>query len=476
MVAIGGGGAVVTTMLLTLLLNGLVGWYALSSGLVFEWRVERIWNTTCHGLEGMSGTGRSFKRGCKGAFIDGDTKTIYPKLREVFGDAQSFSALITPFGGQDVSSYTKFADKFAFAFMVPACSFEAAEDGRIRIRAGQVPVPDAYAHPGALQTLQAADSSTHLLTQAAPMVPDAYTDYQQGYQQQGNVWERALELLRGVPMARDLNGRVCRIPIESNHWFIAARTNGGKSSWIWSLVLGLEPAWRLGLVKFWGIDSKMIELSIGRDWWEHYADDDMSSVELLEQCVQDMHARARQMQGVRRMFTPSVETPLNVVVIDEMGYLSAYLSDKKLQTRANTAIAALLAKGRAPGYAVVGAVQDPRKEVCGFRDGFSIRIAGSLPAPMCDLVLGEGMYEAGAYVDRIPLSEPGVAYVIGEKTLKPVLVRAAWCDDTVIQQALLQPMRKAVSIDQLKTDDLGGQLDWNGKPLQQFRQFRYRTE
>ena len=105
----------------------------------------------------------------------------------------------------------------------------------------------------------------------------------------------------------------------------------------------------------------------------------------------------------------------------------------------------------------------------GFRDGFSIRIGGSLPAPMCDLVLGEGMYAAGAYVDRIPLSEPGVAFVISETTLKPVLVRAAWCDDTVIQQALLQPVRKAVSIDQLKTDDLSSQLDWNGQPLRQFR-------
>jgi S-DNA-T family DNA segregation ATPase FtsK/SpoIIIE len=185
-----------------------------------------------------------------------------------------------------------------------------------------------------------------------------------------------------------------------------------------------------------------------------------------------MHERSRQMQGIRRKFIPSVETPLNVVVIDEMGYLSAYLNDKKLQARANTAIAALLAKGRAPGYAVVGAAQDPRKEVCGFRDGFSIRIAGSLPAPMVDLVLGEGMYEAGAYCNRIPLTEPGVAYVISETTLKPVLVRAAWCDDAVIQQALLGPVRKAGSIDQLKTDDLSSQLDWNGQPLRQFRQFR----
>src|SRR5258706_13371619 len=80
-----------------------------------------------------------------------------------------------------------------------------------------------------------------------------------------------LALLKNVPMARDLNGRAWYMPIEGQHVFIAARTGGGKGSWIWSLVLGLEPAWRVGLVKFWGCDPKRLELAIGRDCWEHYA-------------------------------------------------------------------------------------------------------------------------------------------------------------------------------------------------------------
>ncbi len=144
MAATGGGGAVVTTVLLTLLVDGVVGYYALKQGLLFEWRVERIWKTTCSGLEGFTGVGRSFRKGLKGAYIDGDTKTIYPKLRQVNGTPDRWTGYITPFGGQDVSSYTKFAEKFAFAFMVPACSFEATVDGRIRIRAGQIPVPQIY--------------------------------------------------------------------------------------------------------------------------------------------------------------------------------------------------------------------------------------------------------------------------------------------------------------------------------------------
>ncbi len=450
--------------------------YATREALWFEMGKDRVFRRVCLGI-GFKGEAPSWKFGLMGR-LRGDTKIITPQLRDVHGTHEGWTGIVRFFDGQTIEKYTNHADAFALGFQVPFCTFELAENGLIRVRAGQVPVPDAYSHPGHVQALQGGGSA-QAVSQVVPMVPNVYTGYEQGYQQQGNVWAYELELLKGVPMARNMQGRTCRIPIESNHWFIAARTNGGKSSWIWSLVLGLEPAFRLGLVKFWGIDSKMIELAIGRGWFEHYADDDESSVELLEQCVRDMHERARQMQGVQRKFVPSVQTPLNVVVIDEMGYLSAYLSDKKMQARANTAIAALLAKGRAPGYAVVGCVQDPRKEVCGFRDGFSIRIAGSLPAPMVDLVLGEGMYAAGANCDRLPLTEPGVAYVISETTLKPVLVRAAWCSDSDIQGMLSgapaqsQPLLNTGGAAAQVKDEPTGQLDWNGQPLQQFP---YRVE
>jgi hypothetical protein len=81
-------------------------------------------------------------------------------------------------------------------------------------------------------------------------------------------------------------------------------------------------------------------------------------------------------------------------------------------------------------------------------------------------VLGDNMYEAGAYCDQIPLTEPGVAYVISETTLKPVCVRAAWVDDAAIQQVLLEPVR-ALDASLGKEESLSGQLGWNGEPLQQ---------
>ena len=73
---------------------------------------------------------------------------IYPHLREVYGTRDSWTGIVTPFAGQTVAEYTKQADAFALAFHVPFVTFGIAANGLISIRAGQVPVPDAYDHPG----------------------------------------------------------------------------------------------------------------------------------------------------------------------------------------------------------------------------------------------------------------------------------------------------------------------------------------
>src|SRR6266566_2714897 len=271
-----------------------------------------------------------------------------------------------------------------------------------------------------------------------------------------------LELLKAVPVARDIDGRWWHMPIEGQHVFLAGRTGGGKNSFTWSLVLRLAPAWRAGLVQFWGLDPKRVELAIGRGWWDFYADTDEDMVGLLEQCVVDMQARMAHMQGVRRCFMPSLETPLNVIIIDEMAYLSFYMADKRLRERADKAVRTLLSQGRAPGYAVVAAVQDARVEVCGYRNMFPLRIAGGLnEARQVDMVLGEGMHDAGAYCTRIPLGieGAGVAYVLdAEHMMKPLLVRAPWCDDAVIQRVLVSTGERVVSTgNQVKDEDLSGQ-------------------
>jgi DNA segregation ATPase FtsK/SpoIIIE, S-DNA-T family len=270
-------------------------------------------------------------------------------------------------------------------------------------------------------------------------------------------------LLKAVPVARDIDGKPFLMPIEGQHVFIAGRTGAGKNSWTWSLVLRLAPAWRAGLVRFYGCDPKKVELSIGRGFWERYGNTDEDMVSLLEQCVDDMQARLNQMQGVARAFTPSPATPLEIVIIDEMAYLSVYMPDKKLRERADKAIKTILTQGRAPGYALVGAIQDPRKEVVNYRDLFPLRIAGGLNEKnIVDLVLGDGAYAAGALCDQIPIGQAGagVAYVLdAEHSMKPRLVRAPWCSDEIIQRVLASVPRRAVDASRdVKDEQPAGQL------------------
>ncbi|HEY6542708.1 MAG TPA: hypothetical protein VIZ18_17320, partial [Ktedonobacteraceae bacterium] len=170
----------------------------------------------------------------------------------------------------------------------------------------------------------------------------------------------------------------------------------------------------------------------------------------------DMQARTAHMQGVRRYFEPSQNTPLMVIIVDELAYLSFYMADKKLRERADKAIRTILTQGRAIGYSLVAAVQDPRIETCAYRNLFPVRIAGGLnEAKQVDMVLGEGSHDAGALCEQIPLGPAGAgaAYVLDtERMMKPRLIRAPKCSDEVIR-ARLQQVTTATPKDE-RDDDM----------------------
>jgi S-DNA-T family DNA segregation ATPase FtsK/SpoIIIE len=82
---------------------------------------------------------------------------------------------------------------------------------------------------------------------------------------------------------------------------------------------------------------------------------------------------------------------------------------------------------------VVGALQDPRKETIPFRDLFPTRIALALvEAEQTDLVLGRGARQRGADCSRIPLTQPGTAWVWCDGETEPTRVRASWVSDVDI--------------------------------------------
>jgi S-DNA-T family DNA segregation ATPase FtsK/SpoIIIE len=150
-----------------------------------------------------------------------------------------------------------------------------------------------------------------------------------------------------------------------------------------------------------------------------------------------MHNRAGQFCGVTRTFTPSTAFPFLVVLIDEMAFITAYQPDRDLRRRAEAAIATLTSQGRSVGICVVGALQDPRKDVISLRNLFPNRIALRLDeSDQVDMVLGDGARDRGALADEIsplPLQGAGVGYVRLEATPDPVRVRAAYVSDDDIR-------------------------------------------
>jgi S-DNA-T family DNA segregation ATPase FtsK/SpoIIIE len=232
------------------------------------------------------------------------------------------------------------------------------------------------------------------------------------------------------------DGTPWRLRLLGSHVLIAGATGAGKGSIIWSLIRALLPGIVGGWVRVWACDPKRMELSFGRDLFAKYADQAAAMVELLEAAVAEMHQRASDFGGRTRTFTVSVAFPFLVVVIDELAFLTAYQPERDLRKRAEAAIATLTSQGRSVGVCVVGALQDPRKDVINLRNLFPTRIAMRLDeSDQVDMVLGDGARDRGALADQIsPLPEvgAGVAYVRLETSPDPVRVRAGHVTDADI--------------------------------------------
>jgi DNA segregation ATPase FtsK/SpoIIIE, S-DNA-T family len=244
--------------------------------------------------------------------------------------------------------------------------------------------------------------------------------------------------LAGLPVGRTEDGGPWLLRLLGTHVLIAGATGSGKGSVIWSAVRALLPAIVGGWCEVWALDPKRMELSFGRDLFARYADQAAEMVKLLEDAVAVMHDRAAQFGGITRTFTPSIVFPFLVVLVDEMAFITAYQPDRDLRRRAEAAIATLTSQGRSVGVCVVGALQDPRKDVISLRNLFPTRVALRLDeSDQVDMVLGDGARDRGALADEIsplPLTGAGVGYVRLEASPDPVRVRAAYVSDADIRE------------------------------------------
>ena len=218
------------------------------------------------------------------------------------------------------------------------------------------------------------------------------------------------------------------------------RNRAGKASLLWGLVRAMFPLLQGGLVRVLAADPKLMELAYGRVIFESYgsyAADPAAIAAMLDRAVADMQDRAARFAGRQRDHTPTAEDPFTVVLVDEVAFLTAYQPDRKLKERIMLALATLTTQGRALGYSVVAALQDPRKDVLTIRNLFPDRIAMRLDEPeQVDMVLGDGARDRGATCELIspdPATGAGVAFVRVESDPDPVRVRAGWVTDPDIR-------------------------------------------
>ena len=249
--------------------------------------------------------------------------------------------------------------------------------------------------------------------------------------------------LSALPVARREDGLTYRLRLLGTHLLVVGATGSGKGSVIWSLLHALGPAIRDGVVAVWCLDPKGgMELAPGRGLFARfvYGDPDQGSdyegefASVLEDAVAVMRHRQSALRGVTRLHAPSAAEPLILVVVDELASLTAYVTDRDAKRRIGASLSLLLSQGRAVGVTVMGAVQDPRKEVLSVRDLFPTRVALRLSeADQVGLVLGQGARDRGALCDRIPESMPGVGYVGIDGVAEPVRVRFAHITDAHIE-------------------------------------------
>jgi DNA segregation ATPase FtsK/SpoIIIE, S-DNA-T family len=262
---------------------------------------------------------------------------------------------------------------------------------------------------------------------------------------------RALARLSALPVGITEDGAVWTVCVAGTHVFICGATGSGKGSVQSAILAALAPMVAAGLVEVWLCDPKGMELALWEPLAARYARPtiDLETGEptfepvvgLVEDGARLLVARSDVKHALRqRKHVPTPGDPLVVIFLDELAFLTAYVSDEgkdRWKSRGRRALATLLSQGRAPGVAVVANLQDPRKEVIPQRGLFPTTIClRQTEADMVDLVLGKGAHDRGARAEEIPegITGAGIGYVLLDGQREPTRVRSSWWDDPDIDR------------------------------------------
>jgi len=341
--------------------------------------------------------------------------------------------LATAWGAQSVRAFPHYRDK---AYLRLAL-LEGAEGTRRRVR--PVIRRDGPKRVPGIVRLEVAVKDP--LSVPVPPVPIPATSSQITYE--------------AIPVGLTENGTTWTLKVRGAHILIAGLTGSGKGSVFWAILKGLAPGIRDGIVEVWAIDPKGgMELYTGRPLFTRYCDSSEAAMaQLLAQGVTEIDHRTQRLKGATRNHTPTVEEPLIVILVDEFASLmvpkSSSKEDKAVAEEAKAAATMIVNKGRAVGVVLIGALQNPRKQVVDMRDEFPERVAMRLlSADYTDMMFYRGAARSGIRCDLILRSLPGTGYAWSDDARAIVKVRAAYVDDDEIHALALeyQPPRGPTTI------------------------------
>ncbi|THV30042.1 FtsK/SpoIIIE domain-containing protein [Glycomyces paridis] len=243
--------------------------------------------------------------------------------------------------------------------------------------------------------------------------------------------------LSAVHFGFDEFGREWTESVVNNHLLVAGASGSGKNSVLWTPLFSLAPMIAEGSVRLWLCDPKQVELAVAEPIAHRYASGEEASAEVVAEFLEDQQATQAKLheQGLRK-FTPSAETPLNILLVDELGAVLAYASDRMRMARNRQGMALVGSQGRATGHVMWGAVQEPTKDTVPVRDLFTLRVCLRVTAAVHpEMVLGDGARTRGALADEIPNipETAGIGFKVAERTRTPVRVRAAYPTDADLE-------------------------------------------
>ncbi|MDP7726409.1 FtsK/SpoIIIE domain-containing protein [Mycobacterium sp. TY814] len=235
-----------------------------------------------------------------------------------------------------------------------------------------------------------------------------------------------------IKLGRREDGSAWTLPLSGRHTLTVGCSGSGKGSVFWGIACGLGPAVAAGFVHLIGIDLKYgIELSTGAGLFAKIATTEADAVQTLAGLEKLMDKRGHEMAGNTREHRPTTNSPLVVLLIDELAGVTAYMSDPTLRKEAAASLSRILTKSRALGIVVAAFLQDPRKEVLPMRGLFTQTIALRLRSrDEVTMVLGDGLADK-APAHRISPDRPGTGYVIAEDGHATKVRSDFWSDDQI---------------------------------------------